>query len=97
MQKVVDEWIKEYGKGYWSPGSIILRLIEEVGELAREVNHQYGDKPPKPGENKKNIGHEAADVIFTLICLLNSLDIDLEQSFKEIIKKYTERDKNRHN
>ena len=97
MQKVVDAWIKEYGKGYWNPSSIILRLMEEVGELAREVNHKYGDKPPKPGEDNKDIGYEAADVIFTLICLLNSLDIDLEKSFEEIIKKYTQRDKDRHN
>ncbi len=97
MQKKVDEWIKENTKGYWSPGSIILRLAEEVGELAREVNNKYGDKPPKAEENNKDIGLEAADVMFTLICLLNSLDIDLEKSFTEIMKKYTERDKNRHN
>ena len=96
-QKIVDNWIKETAKGYWKPNNIILRLMEEVGELAREVNHRYGEKVPKPDEDDKDIGYEAADVIFTLICLLNSLDIDLEEAFKHTMEKYTERDKNRDN
>jgi len=96
IQEVVDNWIKKYTGGYWKPNNMMLRLIEEVGELAREVNHKYGEKPPKPEEKNKDIGDEAADVLFTLICLVNSLDIDLEESFKKVIKKYEERDVNRH-
>jgi len=97
VQKIVDEWIKENTEGYWKPNNIILRLMEETGELAREINHKYGEKPAKPDENEKDIGHEAADIFFTLICLLNSLDIDLEDSFKGIIEKYSIRDKDRYN
>jgi NTP pyrophosphatase (non-canonical NTP hydrolase) len=29
------------------PLSILARLTEEVGEVARIMNHQYGDKPKK--------------------------------------------------
>jgi len=95
IQKVVDEWVKQ-NNGYWKPNNIILRLMEETGELAREINHKYGEKPAKPDEKEGDIGQEAADVFFTLMCLLNSLDIDLEDKFKKVMEKYSIRDKNRH-
>ena len=28
--------------------SMLARMAEEVGELAREVNHRYGEKPKIP-------------------------------------------------
>ena len=96
IQKIVDDWIGENTNGYWKPNNMMLRLMEEVGELAREVNHKYGEKPPKPEEKDKDIGDEVADVLFTLICLVNSLDINLEESFKKVIEKYKSRDANRH-
>ena len=64
--------------GYWSSNNIILRLMEETGELAREVSSKYGEKPPK---EEGDIGYEMADTIFTLTCLTNSLDINLEEAF----------------
>jgi len=96
IQKITDDWIRENTNGYWKPNNIMLRLMEEVGELAREINHKYGEKPPKPEEKDKDIGDEVADVLFTLICLVNSLDIDLEESFRKVIEKYESRDANRH-
>lgn len=95
FQKLVDQWIgKNYG--YWKPTSIILRLMEEVGELAREVNHRFGEKPRKKSETEEDLGVEIADVLFTLVCLANSLEIDLEKAFRKTIQKYTQRDKGRH-
>ena len=44
MQKDVDQWVSQYTPAYWQPHEILARLIEEVGELAREINHQYGQK-----------------------------------------------------
>ncbi len=96
IQKIVDDWVKENTNGYWKPNNIMLRLMEEVGELAREVNHKYGEKPPKPEEKDKDIDDEVGDVLFTLICLVNSLDIDLEESFRKVIEKYESRDVDRH-
>jgi len=60
------------------PNNIILRLMEEVGELARETNHRFGEKPPKNTDEHREIAKEIADVLFTLIYLVNYLDIDLE-------------------
>ena len=31
-------WISQYKDGYFAPLAILARLIEEVGEVAREVN-----------------------------------------------------------
>lgn len=96
IQKAVDKWVREEAGGYWKPGSIMLRMMEELGELAMEINNRYGDRPKKPTEKDGDIGQELADVLFTMICLANSLDIDLEKSFMKIMEKYKVRDKNRH-
>ncbi len=94
MQRIVDDWVKEGETGYWKPNNVMLRLMEEVGELSREVNHQFGQKKKKSTDDDNEISHEIADVIFTLTCLANSLDIDLEEAMQYVIKKYNIRDRN---
>jgi len=96
MQKIVDDWIKTNTAGYWKPANMMLRLMEEVGELARAINHKFGEKKEKPGEVDKEISNELADVLYDIICIANSLDIDIEEAFKDIIEKYEKRDKYRH-
>ncbi len=44
MQREVDEYIGQFKTGYFSPLANLARLTEEVGELAREINHTYGEK-----------------------------------------------------
>ena len=44
MQNEVDEYIGQFKTGYFSPLANLARLTEEVGELAREINHYYGEK-----------------------------------------------------
>ena len=87
--------VKQYTLGYFKPLEILARLMEEVGELAREINHRFGPKKKKSSEKKKEIGEEIADIIFTLCCLANSLNIDLDKAFKNTMKKYSQRDKDR--
>jgi NTP pyrophosphatase (non-canonical NTP hydrolase) len=48
------------------------RLIEEVGELAREVNHVYGEKKKKSDEEPGDIEGEVGDILYTLICFSNA-------------------------
>src|SRR3989344_4111705 len=94
-QKQVDDWVSQYKIGYFKPLEILARLTEEVGELAREINHAFGPKKKKATEKNKEIGDEAGDIIFTLACLANSLDIDLDKSFKRVMDKINKRDKDR--
>ena len=74
---------------------IYLRLGEEVGELAREINHRFGPKPKKPAEQTIELGDEIADIFFTLICLANSQRIDLDEAWERMMEKYSNRDKDR--
>ena len=95
-QKNVDDWISRHKIGYFKPLEVIARLAEEVGELAREVNHLYGPKKKKSSEKKNEISDEIADIFFTLICLANSLNINLDKSFEKMMKKLNTRDKKRY-
>lgn len=95
IQKQVDEWIQQYKLGYFKPHEIMTRLIEEVGELAREINHIYGPKKKKLTEKTKEMGDEISDVIFSLCCLANSHNIDLDESFSRVMDKCYKRDNNR--
>lgn len=95
IQKRIDNILQGYEKPYWSPLSNIARLVEEVGEVARIVNHRYGDKPKKPTEQADDLEDELADVLWTIICLANQEDIDLDRGLQRAIDKLLVRDKDR--
>lgn len=95
IQSDVDQYISQYKEGYFHPMTLLARFAEEVGELAREVNHMYGQKPKKRDESEGSIAHELADILFTVVCMANSLDIDLEKEFHSVMKKVKTRDKDR--
>ena len=95
-QRIVDEWARQFERPYWNPLSQYTRLVEEVGELGRELNDRYGDKPKKPTEQKKEVGDEIGDILFTLICIANREGISLDEAFGRVMEKYKTRDKNRH-
>ena len=94
-QKDVDSWISQFKEGYWKPLSMLARITEEVGELARELNHRFGEKPKKPGEAESDIGEEIADVMFVLLALANSLHIDMDEAYARVMEKYRTRDAER--
>ncbi len=95
MQKEVDAYIGQFKEGYFSPLAMMARLTEEMGELAREVNHYYGEKPKKTTETERNIEEELGDVLFVMICMANSLNIDLETAHNIVMEKFNTRDKDR--
>jgi len=95
VQKQVDDWIKECTDGYWQPFEMLARITEETGELAREIHHIYGPKKKKPTEEQKEIEDEIADLIFTIICMANAFNIDLDSAFQRTMDKLNTRDKDR--
>jgi NTP pyrophosphatase (non-canonical NTP hydrolase) len=95
MQDEVDAYIGQFKEGYFSPLALLARMTEELGELAREVNHYYGEKPKKSTEKERTVEEEMGDVLFVLICFANSLDIDLEEAHKLVMNKFKTRDKDR--
>ncbi|HZG72999.1 MAG TPA: nucleotide pyrophosphohydrolase [Chondromyces sp.] len=95
MQKEVDDYISQFKEGYFSPLAMMARLTEELGELAREINHYYGEKPKKKSEKENTVEEELGDLLFVVTCLANSLHIDLEKAHNHVMHKFETRDKDR--
>ncbi|HAQ4448527.1 nucleotide pyrophosphohydrolase [Enterococcus lactis] len=95
MQQEVDEYIQQFKVGYFSPLAQLARLTEEVGELAREVNHTYGEKSKKASEPDNSVAEELGDVLFVMMIMANSLNIDLTDVFEKNMEKFNHRDHNR--
>lgn len=93
-QEIVDRWIRDNG-GYWPPLANLARLMEEVGELSRELNHRHGPKRKKSGEAEQDLSLELADVLFVLIALANEQGIDLDDALRRTLRKYEARDAGR--
>jgi NTP pyrophosphatase (non-canonical NTP hydrolase) len=91
-QQRVDAWISQFEEGYFDPLTNLVRLAEEVGELAREVNHQFGQKTKKTGEPDGDLAMEMADILFVLICMANREGIDLQAAFDRMMEKVETRD-----
>jgi len=93
-QRVVDDWIRANG-GYWPPLVNLARLVEEVGELSRELNHRHGIKVRKRDEPEQDLALELADILFVLIALANEQGIDLDDALRRTLAKYATRDAGR--
>jgi NTP pyrophosphatase (non-canonical NTP hydrolase) len=94
-QQRVDAWVSQFEEGYFDPLTNMTRLAEEVGELAREVNHRFGQKTKKAGEAEGDLGMEMADILFVLICMANREGIDLQRAFDRMMDKVERRDAQR--
>lgn len=95
-QEEIDKWFKKKDWEYWSPLSILARLMEECGEFARLVNHLFGDKPKRSDEKIQNLDEEIGDIIYTLICFANSRGINLDEALRKTLNTVMERDKDRY-
>ena len=94
-QRRVDTWISRFEEGYFDPLTNLARLAEEVGELAREVNHRFGQKTKKAAEPEGDLAMEMADILFVLICMANREGIDLDAAFDGMMEKVETRDRER--
>jgi NTP pyrophosphatase (non-canonical NTP hydrolase) len=95
IQQQVDAYIGQFKEGYFPPLVNLARLTEEVGELAREINHQYGPKTKKHDEPEGDIALELGDILFVVVVLANQLNIDLSEAAERTLSKYQVRDANR--
>jgi NTP pyrophosphatase (non-canonical NTP hydrolase) len=91
-QQRVDAWISQFEEGYFHPLTNLARLTEEVGELAREINHRYGQKTKKAEEPEGDVGMEMADILFVIICMANREGIGLDEAFERMMRKVETRD-----
>jgi NTP pyrophosphatase (non-canonical NTP hydrolase) len=94
-QRRIHAWISQFEEGYFDPLTNLARLAEEVGELAREVNHRFGQKTKKASEAEGDLAMEMADILFVLICMANREGIDLDAAFDRMMEKVEVRDRER--
>lgn len=94
-QRLVDEWIRTIGGGYFSELTNMAVLTEEVGELARVIARVYGDQVAKEGDLRKGLAEELADVMWVVVCLANQTGVDLTAAFEASLEKKRSRDRNR--
>jgi len=95
VQTRVDTWVRQFEEGYFHPLTNLARLAEEVGELAREVNHRFGEKTKKREEPEGDLAMEMADILFVLVCMANREGIDLQEAFDRMMAKVETRDDSR--
>ncbi|KXH82001.1 nucleotide pyrophosphohydrolase [Sporosarcina sp. HYO08] len=95
LQQEVHAYISSFKEGYFPPMELMARLTEELGELAREVQHVYGMKKKKSTEEISTLEEETGDLLFVLICFANSQGISLENALSTVLSKFKERDADR--
>jgi NTP pyrophosphatase (non-canonical NTP hydrolase) len=93
LQSEIQQWADRYWAGeYWPPLANLARLLEESGEVARGVNQQYGPKRVKSDADHTTLEVEMGDLLFVLLCLANSMQVDLQDGFEQALSKYRIRD-----
>ncbi len=95
MQATVDAYISQFKEGYFPPMELVARLTEELGEVAREVQHVHGMKKKKSTEDESSMEEELGDLLFVLICLANVEDVNLNHALARVMNKFETRDANR--
>jgi len=87
--KKVDQLIAQLG-GYWSKEWLIEPVIEELGELSKELQIDAGLHPGKT-TNKGKLEEEFGDLLFAVIALGRGLEINIESSLLKSINKHQNR------
>lgn len=89
IQEKVNEMIKKYDLDT-SVEIRFIDLVSEVGELGKEIlkGNNYGKNEFTKTDNLES---EIGDVLFSLICIANELNIDLKVALDEVIEKYNSR------
>ena len=64
--------------------SALIHLMEEMGEIARQVTNEY-HRPEK--FNKENLGIELADTMMFIVLLAKLYEIDISKEMQESIQK----------
>ena len=80
-QALTKRLVVERGFGIETVPEVFTLLVEEVGELAKAIRKQNGQKVDKTSL-EHNVEDEAADVFWLLLDLCNRLNIDLGKSFQ---------------
>jgi NTP pyrophosphatase (non-canonical NTP hydrolase) len=85
-------WLETYDRARgWdkiSPAHSFLHLVEEIGEIAREVEYLEGYRDTTDGEDARDrLAEELADAVTFLYKLAYQCGVDLEEALKSNMAK----------
>lgn len=69
----------------------LIDFVSEIGELSKEVLKASSYREKSSIIKNENMILEFGDVAFSLICLANTLEIDLREALELAVKKYEKR------
>ena len=91
--KEIQEKIKQFCKenNMESPAEHrVLDAMSELGEVAKEIL-KMSDYGRKPIEYREELKLELGDVLYSLITIANTFDINLEDALQQVLEKYRKR------
>ncbi len=80
--KIIEDWCKKHNKEH-DKNTVFPHLVEEVGEVARELNHHINNWREEP--NKDKLAEELADLLDKIFVLATDNEIDLQEAFTQKI------------
>lgn len=85
---LVEDWNRRQNAEH-NPQTVFPHLIEEVGEVARELNHYISNWRQEP--NKERLEEEMADVFIQLCILAKDNEIELDEAVSKKLNKNRKR------
>lgn len=82
--RVFSEMDKMPGRTKHTKHTALIHLVEEVGEIAKQVTNEY-HRPEK--FQKDNLGTELVDVLMFIAVLAEYYEIDLSKEMKDAITR----------
>lgn len=90
-----QRWVEAYDRARgWErvqPGQTLVHVMEELGEIAREVLTMEGYKPGETEAARARLAEELGDCLTLLIKLAYQYDIDVETVLETVQSKVEER------
>ena len=68
----------------------VLDTMSELGEVAKEIL-KMSDYGRKPLEYREELKSELGDLLYSIITIANSFDVDLEEALNMVLEKYKSR------
>ena len=97
MFNIINEWSSKKVQLFCKKNNLskliehrVLDIFSEIGELSKEILKASNYVKSSYVSNEK-IKLELGDVLFSLITLANSLDVNLDVALEMVLKKYEKR------
>jgi len=72
----------------WTPFTLATKMLEEAGEVASVIMGLEGFKPPDKPMTHKMLGKELSDLLYDVLLIAETYDVDLENIYRETIDAY---------